>query len=83
VKINPATWATLVGTDCRPTKATLFSITATGDKDDKGRPTYIIFNDDEGLVQWSDSKSEIYVQFPGDAEPNATFSFVDRGPIEP
>ncbi|MBF9127760.1 protein kinase [Plantactinospora sp. S1510] len=82
VKINPSDWATLVGTECRPTKATLFSITSTGKRDDKGRPTYTIFNDDEGLVQWSESESEIYVQFPGDAPPNATFSFVDRGPIK-
>jgi serine/threonine protein kinase len=81
VKINPSDWASLVGTDCRPTRATLFSITATDKRDDKGRPTYTIFNDDEGLVQWSESKSEIYVQFPGDAPPSATFSFVDRGPI--
>ncbi|MFY1690373.1 serine/threonine protein kinase [Plantactinospora sp. WMMB782] len=82
VKISPTEWATLVGTECRPSKATLFSITSTGRKDDKGRPTYTIFNEDEGLVQWSESKKEIYVQFPGDADPNATFSFVDRGPLD-
>ncbi|MDG4785203.1 protein kinase [Micromonospora sp. WMMD1102] len=82
VKINPTDWATLVGTECRPSKATLFSITSTGRRDDKGRPTYTIFNEEEGLVQWSESKSEIYVQFPGDADPNATFSFVDRGPLD-
>ncbi|MFC6020795.1 serine/threonine protein kinase [Plantactinospora solaniradicis] len=80
VKFNPDKWDSLVGTECRPTKATLFSITSTGKTDDKGRPTYTIYNDDAGLVQWAKSSREIYVQFPGDS-PNATFSFVDRGPI--
>lgn len=82
VKFNPAGSASLVGTDCGATKATLFSITPTRKKDDKGRPTYTIFNDDNGLVQWDDARSEIYVEFPGDAPPDATFSLVDRGPIE-
>jgi hypothetical protein len=82
VKFNPTGSASLVGTDCGATKATLFSITPTRKQDDKGRPTYTIFNDDNGLVQWAEASSEIYVEFPGDAPPNATFSFVDRGPIE-
>jgi hypothetical protein len=82
VKYSPTDSASLVGTGCAPTKATLFTITPTDKKDDKGRPTYTIFNDEHGFVQWDDARSEIYVEFVGDSPPDATFSFVDRGAIE-
>jgi hypothetical protein len=62
-------------------RATLFSIDATGEKDDKGRPTYTIYNDAHGFVQWWQEKSEVYVEQTGDGPPGATFSFVDRGPL--
>ncbi|MEU7908040.1 serine/threonine-protein kinase [Actinoplanes sp. NPDC049118] len=80
VKVIPEGSAELVATECAATKATLFSISATGDTDDKGRPTYTLYNDAHGLVQWYEAKSEVYVEHPGDAPPDTTFSFVDRGP---
>jgi eukaryotic-like serine/threonine-protein kinase len=81
VKILPDADAKLVATECAPTKATLFSISATGRKDEKGRPTYLIYNDAHGFIQWWEDKKEIYVQHTGDGEPGTTFSFVDRGPV--
>ncbi len=82
VKVIPDGDAELVATECAATKATLFSIDATGEKDDKGRPTYTISNDAHGLVQWRDDRSEVYVEHTGDAPPDVTFSFVDRGPVQ-
>jgi hypothetical protein len=81
VKVIPGGSAELVATECGATKATLFSIDATGEKDDKGRPTYTIYNDAHGFVQWWEEKSEVYVQHTGDGPPGDTFSFVDRGPV--
>ncbi|MFF0152678.1 serine/threonine protein kinase [Micromonospora sp. NPDC005203] len=70
----------LVGAECRPTKATRFSITPEG-KDDKGRTAYVIVNEEYGVVQWSPTKSEIYVEFMGDAPVDTHFSLVDRGAV--
>ncbi|MFI7547808.1 serine/threonine protein kinase [Actinoplanes sp. NPDC049599] len=81
VKVIPGGSAKLVATECAATKATLFSVDGTGDKDDKGRPTYTIYNDAHGFVQWWEEKSEVYVEHTGDAAPDDTFSFVDRGPV--
>ena len=81
VKVHPEDEAELVATECAPTKATLFSISATGRRDEKGRPTYLIYNDAHGFIQWWDDKSEIYVEHTGDGPPDTTFSFVDRGPV--
>lgn len=73
-------YASLVGADCQPTKATLFVISRAG-KDDKGRISYSIFSDEYGVVQWSPSKKKIYVEFLGDASTDITFSLVDRGGV--
>ena len=81
VKVHDDRASSLVATACDATKATLFSIGETGDKDDKNRPTYTIYNDAHGYVQWWDDRSEIYVQPTGDGPPGTTFSFVDRGPV--
>ncbi|MFG1914944.1 serine/threonine protein kinase [Micromonospora sp. NPDC048898] len=70
----------LVGADCRPTKATLFAISREG-RDDKGRTSYAIVNDEYGPVQWSPTRKEIFVEFLGDAPLDTTFSFVDRGAV--
>ncbi|MFG1838147.1 serine/threonine protein kinase [Micromonospora sp. NPDC049175] len=70
----------LVGADCRPTKATLFAISPEG-RDDKGRTSYVISNTEYGVVQWSPTLSEIYVEFMGDAPVDTTFSLVDRGAV--
>ncbi|BCJ49076.1 hypothetical protein Asp14428_05510 [Actinoplanes sp. NBRC 14428] len=80
VKVVPNRSASLVGTDCSATKATVFSISAEGGKDDKGRPTYTIANEEYGIVQWSKSDREVYVEEAGDYPNSVPFSFVDRGP---
>ncbi|MCX5065854.1 protein kinase [Micromonospora lupini] len=71
---------TLVGADCRPSDATVFALSREG-KDDKGRTSYTILNDEYGVVQWSPTKKEIYVEFLGDAPIDTTFSLVDRGAV--
>jgi hypothetical protein len=58
----------------------MFTIVATGDKDDKKRPTYTIYNDKYGSLQFDQQRSKVYVEFAGDAKSD-TFSFVDRGPL--
>ncbi|WDZ83771.1 serine/threonine protein kinase [Micromonospora cathayae] len=80
VKIDSAGYASLVGTDCQPTEATLFGITREG-RDDKGRTSYSIISDTYGVVQWSPDEKKIYVEHLGDAEIGTTFSLVDRGAI--
>ncbi|RSM50032.1 serine/threonine protein kinase [Actinoplanes sp. ATCC 53533] len=81
VKVIPDDAAELVATECANTRATLFAISPTGKKDDKGRPTFTIHNDAHGSLQWQTEKPQVYVQFYGDAEPDTTFSFVDRGAL--
>jgi hypothetical protein len=80
-KVIPGGSAELVGTDCAATKATLFSISPAGGKDDKGRPTFTIHNDDHGTLQWRTRKPQVYLEFLGDATTGTTFSFVDRGAL--
>lgn len=81
VKVIPDQTASLVAADCFASKATLFSISKTEDTDDKGRPTFTIYSNEYGFVQWDKQESKVYVQEVGDAAPTATFSFVDRGPV--
>lgn len=80
VKIDSEGEKSLVGADCRPTKATLFAISREG-RDDKGRTSYSIINDEYGPVQWSPTRKEIFVEFLGDAPLDTTFSLVDRGAV--
>ncbi|WP_430498808.1 serine/threonine protein kinase [Micromonospora trifolii] len=80
VKLDSDGNKSLVGADCRPTKATVFAISREG-KDDKGRPSYAIISEEYGPVQWSPTKKEIFVEFLGDAPLDTTFSMVDRGAV--
>jgi predicted Ser/Thr protein kinase len=81
VKIIPDRSSTLVAAQCAGTQATLFSLAPTGQKDDKGRPTYLIRNEAYGFVQWSAERKAVFVEEVGDATSTTTFSFVDRGPV--
>ncbi len=81
VKVDPDEASTLVAASCTPTQATLFSLSPTGTKDDKGRPTYYLRNESYGFVQWSTERKVVYVQEVGDATPSASFSLVDRGAL--
>ncbi|MFI6130573.1 serine/threonine protein kinase [Micromonospora sp. NPDC051141] len=78
VKLDPEGYASLVGAECEPTGATVFSISREG-KDDTGRTSYSIISEKYGVVQWEDTEKEIYVQEMGDAPIDTTFSLVDRG----
>ncbi|WP_433233777.1 hypothetical protein ACQP2H_29955 [Micromonospora sp. CA-248260] len=80
VKLDAQGYASLVGTDCEPTAATLFGISREG-KDDKGRLAYAIVSEQYGVVQWSPSQKKIYVEVLGDAPVGTTFSLVDRGAV--
>ena len=81
VRVIPSRSAKLVPAKCEATDATLFEVIATRQQDDRGRPTYHILNDKHGFLQWDESVSEFYVEHVGDAPPDSTFSFVDRGPL--
>ncbi|MEV6597845.1 serine/threonine-protein kinase [Actinoplanes sp. NPDC051346] len=81
VRVDPAGPGSLTATDCEVTKATLFVITPTGEKDDKGRPTYSLSNAEYGLVQWSEERRAVYVEHPDDFPDDLTVSFVDRGAL--
>jgi hypothetical protein len=81
VKVDPDKASTLVAASCTPTRATLFFLSPTGTKDDKGRPTYYIGNESYGFVQWSTERKVVYVQQVDDAAPSASFSLVDRGEL--
>jgi hypothetical protein len=82
VKRQPSTSSSLVGADCVATQATLFSIRPLEEsKDDQGRPTHVLYNEEHGFVQWSRSRRVIYVEFIGDGEVDTTFSLVDRGAV--
>ncbi|MGC4760724.1 serine/threonine protein kinase [Micromonospora trifolii] len=80
VKLDSEGNKSLVGADCRPSKATVFAISREG-KDDKGRPSYAIISEEYGPVQWSPTRREIFVEFLGDAPLITTFSMVDRGAV--
>jgi serine/threonine protein kinase len=81
VKVVPEESSSLVPTECSPTQATIFSLSPAPAKDDKGRPTYHLYNDTYGFVQWDAQLKVIYVDFVGDAPPSSSFSFVDRGQL--
>jgi hypothetical protein len=85
IRIIPDAAAKLVATKCETGKGTLFELVATGQKDDKNRPRYNIYNDAYGFVQWDQDANEgtggFFVEHVGDAPPLTTFSFVDRGPL--
>ena len=73
--------ADLVPTGCAPSAKTLFTLSATGERDEKERPVYSLFSDEYGAVQWSETKRRIYVEQTGDFPNLVAFSFVDRGPV--
>jgi hypothetical protein len=81
VKVIPDKASSLVVAECSPSKATLFALSPTGARDDKGRPTYHVVNETYGFVQWSKGRKAVIVEEVGDATPTASFSFVDRGAI--
>ncbi|MCG5468961.1 protein kinase [Micromonospora sp. LAH09] len=80
VKIDADGDKSLVNTECEISAATLFGISPEG-KDDKGRTSYAIVSEKYGVVQWSPSQKNIYVEFMGDAPLSTTFSLVDRGAV--
>ncbi|GAB3972436.1 serine/threonine-protein kinase [Plantactinospora veratri] len=81
VKITLDGPSSLVAAACHPTQATLFSLDRTGARDDKNRPTYHIYNETHGFVQWSTERKAVIVEMVGDATPSSTFSLVDRGAL--
>lgn len=70
----------LVPTGCSASDKTLFSLSPTGERDDKDRPTYTLANEAYGVVQWSEDDARLYVELAGDFPASIPFSFVDRGP---
>ena len=70
----------LAASECAPTPATLFELTATGEKDDQERPTYFLRNRAYGIVQWSSDRSELFVESTDTALVDTSFVLVDRGP---
>ncbi|WP_422770505.1 serine/threonine-protein kinase [Plantactinospora sp. WMMC1484] len=81
VKIASDGPSSLVAAECIPTRATLFSLAPTGERDDKNRRTYHIRSEAYGFVQWSAARRTVYVEEVGDATPTASFSLVDRGAL--
>ncbi|WP_045748542.1 serine/threonine protein kinase, partial [Actinoplanes rectilineatus] len=81
VKITTDNESGLTGTDCYVNKATLFHLSASGETDDNGRPTYYIYNDAYGFVQFHETKKTVYVEHTGDGWPLTSISFVDRGEL--
>ncbi|WP_212998280.1 serine/threonine-protein kinase [Winogradskya consettensis] len=81
VRNDPEGSAFLVPAQCKATKATLFSFTAIGKKDDKGRERYTMSNDESGTVLWDPSNRTVIVEVADDWTPNLSVSFVDRGPL--
>lgn len=67
---------------CAEGETTLFKVTATGEQDDKGRPTHLITHEKFGTVQVRNDGSALYIQEVGDGGSRGTFSFVDRGAVE-
>jgi serine/threonine protein kinase len=79
VKVSKDGPSALVGANCYTTREMLFQIIASGRTDDKGRPTYVIRNDDFGTVQFIERTSTVFVETADGDAPATTFSFVDRG----
>lgn len=67
---------------CAENANTLFRISATGEKDGKGRPTHRISNEKFGTVQVKNDGSDLYIQNVGDGGSRGTYSFVDRGALQ-
>lgn len=67
---------------CAENANTLFKITATGEKDEKDRPTHSITNEKFGAVQVKNNGSALYIQEEGDGGTRGTYSFVDRGALQ-
>ncbi|MEV7626912.1 protein kinase [Actinoplanes sp. NPDC089786] len=82
VKLVPGEGSWLQAADCRRSKATLFSVTATGRTDDQGRPTFYISNEAYGHVLWDAKTKKANVDQIGEVDPTTSFSFVDRGPLQ-
>ncbi|HWS34039.1 MAG TPA: hypothetical protein VN408_15010 [Actinoplanes sp.] len=57
-------------------------VPATGEQDDKGRPTHHITSDKHGTLPVKNDGSALYLQQVGDGGSRGTYSFVDRGPVE-
>jgi serine/threonine protein kinase len=81
VKLIPGDGAWLQATECRRSQATLFTLTATGDKDDQGHPTFHIYNQAYGYALWDAKQKKVGVDQTDEADPSTSFSFVDRGPL--
>ncbi|WP_246607328.1 serine/threonine-protein kinase [Paractinoplanes toevensis] len=81
VRIIPGEQAApVVGAACTPTKGTLFSVDATGDKDAKGRPTYSIRNE-YGWVLWDSDAKRSDVAEVGEPQFADKYTLVDRGEL--
>jgi eukaryotic-like serine/threonine-protein kinase len=72
--------APVVGAACNPTKGTLFSLAATGDKDAAGRPTYSIRNA-YGWVLWDADAKRSDVTEVGEPQFADKYTLVDRGEL--
>ncbi|AGZ39405.1 serine/threonine protein kinase [Actinoplanes friuliensis] len=82
VKILPDEEAApAVSAPCTPTKATLFSMSETGKKDKKGRPTYRIGNDEYGWLLWDADAKRSDVTEVGEPQFADQYTLVDRGEI--
>ncbi len=82
-KTNDGTDPTSVGTaKCTENQDTLFTISATGEKDEKGRPTHQIVSERHGVLQVKNDGSALYLQQVGDGGSRGTYSFVDRGAVD-
>jgi hypothetical protein len=79
VKAAASGASSLVSADCNTYRQMVFDITASGQTDDKGRPTYVIRNRHYGAVRFSARTSSVSVGPTGDGAAATTFSFVDRG----
>ncbi|MBL7258764.1 hypothetical protein [Paractinoplanes lichenicola] len=72
-----------VGTvKCAENETTVFRVYATGEKDEKGRPTHNFINEEFGALQVKNDGSALYIQQTGDGGIRGNYSFVDRGPVE-
>ncbi|MET0424766.1 MAG: serine/threonine-protein kinase [Actinoplanes sp.] len=81
VKVRPDERVSpVIGTACNATKATLFQLVPTGDKDAKGRPTYSIGNE-YGWLLWDADAKRSDVAEVGEPQFAEKYTFVDRGEL--
>jgi eukaryotic-like serine/threonine-protein kinase len=81
VDIDPDERASpVVGTACNPTKGTLFTMSDTDDKDDKGRPVYSI-RSEYGWLLWDADAKRSDVAEVGEPQFADKYTLVDRGEI--